>query len=105
MATLLTFDSLSAQLHWKSKLVLCVAMFLGRHRGLPLAMDHALELPGSMDIHEAVQLEEMDGHERAKRYETEAELDRILVMEEQQEAPNLTVSVTAQAPIYTLSPT
>lgn len=100
----LTFYSLSAQLNWKSKLVLCIVMFLGRHRGLPLAMDHALELPGSKDIHEAVQLEEMDGQERAKRYEAEAEMDRLLEMEEQNGESNLTVSATVNNPLDTPSP-
>lgn len=32
--------------HTASKLVLCLVMIRGRHRGLPVALDHAVRLPG-----------------------------------------------------------
>ncbi|RSL55695.1 hypothetical protein CEP54_009273 [Fusarium duplospermum] len=32
--------------HTASKLVLCLVMLRGRHRGLPVALDHAVRLPG-----------------------------------------------------------
>ncbi|KAG5973471.1 hypothetical protein E4U55_000523 [Claviceps digitariae] len=38
--------SFSGGWHSSSKLLLCVVMIRGRHRGLPAAMDHAVRLPG-----------------------------------------------------------
>jgi potassium uptake Trk family protein len=36
--------------HKASKLVLCAVMIRGRHRGLPVAIDHAVVLPGERDV-------------------------------------------------------
>lgn len=38
--------SFSGGWHWPSKLVLCLVMIRGRHRGLPVALDRAVRLPG-----------------------------------------------------------
>ncbi|RSM10102.1 hypothetical protein CEP52_003799 [Fusarium oligoseptatum] len=38
--------SFSGAWHTSSKLVLCLVMLRGRHRGLPVALDHAVRLPG-----------------------------------------------------------
>ncbi|KAL2678416.1 hypothetical protein Neosp_009162 [[Neocosmospora] mangrovei] len=38
--------SFSGAWHTGSKLVLCLVMLRGRHRGLPVALDHAVRLPG-----------------------------------------------------------
>lgn len=38
--------SLAGGLHTGSKVVLCLAMMRGRHRGLPVAIDRAVRLPG-----------------------------------------------------------
>ena len=38
--------SFSGGWHWPSKLVLCLVMLRGRHRGLPVALDRAVRLPG-----------------------------------------------------------
>lgn len=43
--------------HTPSKLVLCLVMLRGRHRGLPVALDHAVRLPG-----EHLQREEEEDH-------------------------------------------
>ncbi|KAI1173604.1 TrkH-domain-containing protein [Nemania sp. FL0916] len=40
------FYSLSGALYPGSKLVLCAVMLRGRHRGLPVALDRAVQLPG-----------------------------------------------------------
>jgi Trk-type K+ transport system membrane component len=45
--------SFSGGWHKASKLILCVVMLRGRHRGLPVALDRAVRLPGQ---------EERDGH-------------------------------------------
>lgn len=37
--------SLSGEFHTTSKLILCLTMLRGRHRGLPVAIDRAIELP------------------------------------------------------------
>lgn len=47
--------SLSGEFHTASKLIICAVMLRGRHRGLPVAIDKAIILPG----------------ERADRYEKE----------------------------------
>ena len=39
--------------HVLSKLVLCAVMLRGRHRGLPVAIDHAVKLPGASGMYEA----------------------------------------------------
>lgn len=44
--------SFSGGLHKGSKLVLCVVMMRGRHRGLPVAIDRAVRLPGENMIKE-----------------------------------------------------
>ncbi|KAK1569915.1 cation transport protein-domain-containing protein [Colletotrichum navitas] len=38
--------------HTGSKLILCLVMLRGRHRGLPVALDHAVRLPGRHLHHE-----------------------------------------------------
>ncbi|KAJ4188333.1 hypothetical protein NW767_011995 [Fusarium falciforme] len=38
--------SFSGAWHTGSKLVLCLVMLRGRHRGLPVALDHPVRLPG-----------------------------------------------------------
>ena len=38
--------SFSGAWHGASKLVLCLVMLRGRHRGLPVALDRAVRLPG-----------------------------------------------------------
>jgi Trk-type K+ transport system membrane component len=38
--------SFSGGWHAASKVLLCVVMLRGRHRGLPVALDHAVRLPG-----------------------------------------------------------
>lgn len=38
--------SFSGAWHTASKIVLCAVMIRGRHRGLPVALDHAVRLPG-----------------------------------------------------------
>lgn len=40
--------SFAGSWHALSKLVLCAVMLRGRHRGLPVAIDHAVQLPGEM---------------------------------------------------------
>lgn len=49
--------SYSGSWHVASKLVLCAVMLRGRHRGLPVALDHAVRLPG-----ERMYLEEEEDH-------------------------------------------
>ncbi|KAL5401265.1 hypothetical protein PMIN03_011659 [Paraphaeosphaeria minitans] len=55
--------SFSGSLHVLSKLVLCAIMVRGRHRGLPVAIDKAVLLPGE-GVDEA---EEEDGEIRMER--------------------------------------
>ncbi|KAL1612176.1 hypothetical protein SLS60_000400 [Paraconiothyrium brasiliense] len=55
--------SFSGSLHVLSKLVLCAVMIRGRHRGLPVAIDKAVLLPGE-GVDEA---EEEDGEIRMER--------------------------------------
>ncbi|KAL5381644.1 hypothetical protein DPSP01_007092 [Paraphaeosphaeria sporulosa] len=55
--------SFSGSLHILSKLVLCAVMIRGRHRGLPVAIDKAVLLPGE-GVDEA---EEEDGEIRMER--------------------------------------
>lgn len=55
--------SFSGGLHTLSKLVLCAVMIRGRHRGLPVAIDKAVLLPGE-GVDEA---EEEDGEIRMER--------------------------------------
>ncbi|KAF2865092.1 putative cation transporter, partial [Massariosphaeria phaeospora] len=55
--------SFSGALHTTSKLVLCVVMLRGRHRGLPVAIDKAILLPGER-VDDA---EEEDGEIRLER--------------------------------------
>ncbi|KAF2450818.1 TrkH-domain-containing protein [Karstenula rhodostoma CBS 690.94] len=55
--------SFSGSLHILSKLVLCAVMVRGRHRGLPVAIDKAVLLPGE-GVDEA---EEEDGEIRMER--------------------------------------
>jgi potassium uptake Trk family protein len=55
--------SFSGGLHTLSKLVLCAVMIRGRHRGLPVAIDRAVLLPGE-ELDEA---EEEDGELRMER--------------------------------------
>ncbi len=50
--------------HVLSKLVLVVVMLRGRHRGLPVALDHAIKLPGSAGMYDA---EDEDGKARMER--------------------------------------
>jgi potassium uptake Trk family protein len=47
--------------HTASKLVLCLVMLRGRHRGLPVALDRAVRLPG-----EALHREEEEDHRRRR---------------------------------------
>lgn len=49
--------SFSGSWHTAAKLVLCVVMIRGRHRGLPVALDRAVRLPG-----EALHQEEEEDH-------------------------------------------
>lgn len=56
--------------HKLSKLVLCAVMLRGRHRGLPVAIDHAIQLPGSR-MWEA---EDEDGEKRLDKIES---LERV----------------------------
>lgn len=44
--------SFSGSWHVASKLVLCAVMIRGRHRGLPVALDRAVRLPGEQLHHE-----------------------------------------------------
>ncbi|KAI8724730.1 Potassium transport protein [Fusarium sp. LHS14.1] len=44
--------SLSGGMHTGSKLILCMVMIRGRHRGLPVALDKAVRLPGEKLIKE-----------------------------------------------------
>jgi Trk-type K+ transport system membrane component len=38
--------SLAGGMHTGSKLILCMVIIRGRHRGLPVALDKAVRLPG-----------------------------------------------------------
>lgn len=44
--------SFSGGLYTGSKLVLCLVMLRGRHRGLPVALDRAVRLPGDDLVHD-----------------------------------------------------
>lgn len=57
------FYSFCGTWHTLSKLILCVVMLRGRHRGLPVAIDKAVLLPGE----ENAQAEEDDGRIRIAR--------------------------------------
>ena len=41
--------ALSGTFHPLSKLIICVVMLRGRHRGLPVALDRAIMLPRELD--------------------------------------------------------
>ena len=41
--------SFSGGWHKASKLILCAVMLRGRHRGLPVAIDRAVRLPGGVE--------------------------------------------------------
>lgn len=56
-----------------SKLVLCVVMLRGRHRGLPVAIDRAILLPSAT----LGWAEEEDAHRRGGRVRTEQRLEGI----------------------------
>ena len=58
--------SFSGAWHSLSKLVLIVVMIRGRHRGLPVAIDHAVQLPGQ----KLWLAEEDDGRRRLERSST-----------------------------------
>lgn len=51
--------------HTLSKLILCCVMLRGRHRGLPVAIDHAVQLPGTR----LWQAEDEDGERRMEKVE------------------------------------
>ncbi|TVY69020.1 Low-affinity potassium transport protein [Lachnellula suecica] len=53
--------SLSGEFHSASKLILCAAMLRGRHRGLPVAIDRAIQLPHNALGEMQVQLDVVDG--------------------------------------------
>jgi Trk-type K+ transport system membrane component len=55
--------SFSGGWHTLSKLVLCAVMLRGRHRGLPVAIDKAILLPGE----HLIQAEQEDAHIRLER--------------------------------------
>lgn len=55
--------SFSGAWHGLSKLVMIAVMIRGRHRGLPVAIDHALQLPGRKQW----EAEEEDGRVRMER--------------------------------------
>lgn len=57
--------SFSGSWHVLSKLVLCAVMLRGRHRGLPVAIDHAIQLPGQR-LWDA---EDEDGERRMEKLE------------------------------------
>lgn len=57
--------SFCGEWHTLSKIVLCIVMIRGRHRGLPVAIDKAVILPGERDI--AGLAEEEDALIRAER--------------------------------------
>ncbi|KAL9126333.1 MAG: hypothetical protein Q9217_004598 [Psora testacea] len=67
--------SFSGQWHVLSKLILCAVMIRGRHRGLPVAIDRAVLLPGE---HLAV-AEEQDAMIRLERARTSREGERQVV--------------------------
>jgi len=54
--------SFSSQFHALSKLVIVALMVRGRHRGLPRAIDKAIEIPGGKDL---------DGNETTTEQEEE----------------------------------
>ncbi|KAL9034825.1 MAG: hypothetical protein Q9214_006867, partial [Letrouitia sp. 1 TL-2023] len=58
--------SFSGGWHKLSKLLLCAVMIRGRHRGLPVAIDRAVLLPGD----KLQDMEEFDAQTRLKRSET-----------------------------------
>lgn len=56
--------ALSGTFHPLSKLIICVVMLRGRHRGLPVALDRAIMLPRELDP-ESEDLDSVDDEESA----------------------------------------